>query len=223
LLIEEARWLGDQLRALDPEAVSPLLDVGSSTAQFRTRDQPWIDELIFAPARAAGHQVVHLDVKAAEGVDLVADLSDRRAIAALAGRGFKSLICSNLLEHVDEPRQVAASLAGILPTGGYIFASGPYRYPLHPDPMDNMFRPTPDELAGTFPGTRLVAGTVVTDGSYLSEISRTPLAFLRLLLRLLLPFYKHAAWQREAARFVRYLPWSFRRFQASCVVLVRER
>src|SRR4051812_38894652 len=77
VLIEEARWLGDQLSALDPDRVFPLLDVGSSTLSFRTREQPRIDELIFAPARADGRTVLHLDAKSDEGVDIVTDLSDR--------------------------------------------------------------------------------------------------------------------------------------------------
>jgi len=222
LLIEEARWLGEQLSALDPERVFPLLDVGSSTMSFRTQEQPWIDELIFAPARAAGRTVLHLDAKSAEGVDIVADLSDRLAISGLAARGFRSILCSNLLEHVVDRGQIALALLEIVPQRGYLFVSGPYRYPLHPDPIDSMFRPTPRELAGLFPGTRLQREAIIKNGSYLDEIRRTPVEFIRLLVRLLLPFYKPARWRRAAMQLVRYLPWMFRRFEATCVILVRE-
>ena len=85
-----------------------------------------------------------------------------------------------------------------------------------------MFRPTPRELAGLFPGTRLQREAIIKDGRYLDEIRRTPVEFIRLLVRLLLPFYKPARWRRAAMQLVRYLPWMFRRFEATCVILVRE-
>src|SRR5439155_585361 len=134
-----------------------------------SQQQPWIDELIFAPARAAGRTVLHLDAKSAEGVDIVADLSDRLAISGLAAGGFRSILCSNLLEHVVDRTQIALALLEIVPQRGYLFVSGPYRYPLHPDPIDSMFRPTPRELAGLFPGTRLQREAIIKNGRYLDE------------------------------------------------------
>lgn len=222
MLIEEAQWLGDQLHRLDARAVFPLLDVGSSTAQFRTREQPWIDRFIFAPARDLGHRVVHLDAKDAPGVDLVADLADPMAVEKLATLGFRSVLCSNLLEHVVERQAIADALVRIVPPHGYLFVSGPYRYPAHPDPIDTRWRPTPVELGALFPRTKIATQAIVRDGSYLDEIRRTPAAFARLLIRLLLPFYKPRVWRREVTQFVRYLPWTLRRFEASCTVLVRD-
>ena len=219
MLIEEARWLGDQLQAVDPDRVYPLLDVGSSTATFRTQEQPWIDRLIFARAHGP---VQHLDAKAADGVDIVADLTDPDAVARLARAGFKSVFCSNLLEHVPDRERIARTLVELIPEGGYLFVSCPYRYPFHPDPIDTMFRPTPAQLAGLFPGTRAQREVIVRGGTFLDEIRRTPAGFLKLLIRLLLPFHKPAAWRRAALQLWRSLPWSFRRFEASCVVLVRE-
>lgn len=222
MLIEEAQWLGDQLRALDPARVFPLLDVGSSTAEFRTSDQPWIDRLIFAPARAANRPVLHMDVKPAPGVDIVADLNDERAIDALAARRFKSVLCSNLLEHVRDPGGLARRLVHLVPEqGGYLFISGPYRYPYHPDPIDTRFRPTPEELAAIFPGTRIDQRAIVRNGTYFDEFRRTPASLPRLLVRLLLPFYKPASWRREWTRFIHHAPWMFRPFEASCLLLVR--
>lgn len=222
MLIDEARWLGQQLHALPPDRVYPLLDIGSSTARFRTRDQPWIDEYIFAPARRSGHTVLHLDAKQDEGVDIVADLSDKDSLARLAEHRFRSLLCSNLLEHVVDPVSMARAMLELVPPDGYLFLSGPYRYPIHPDPIDNRFRPTPAELERIFPGTRLLAGAIVRDGTYLDEILRTPAAFTRLLLRLLAPFHRPAAWRVELQRFARNLPWTFRHFEASCAVLLRQ-
>jgi hypothetical protein len=222
VLIEEARWLGDQLRALDPQTAFPLLDVGSSTARFRTQEQPWIDGAIFAPLRAANRTVLHLDARVDAGVDIVADLSDPSAVTALAGRGFRSVLCSNLLEHVVDRQAVARTLLTLVPAdGGVLIVSCPYRYPYHPDPIDSMFRPTPRELADLFPGTRLANQAIVRDGTYGDQIRRAPLGFLKLLLRLLLPFYKPPAWRRAWQHFINHVPWTSKRFEATCVVLVR--
>lgn len=163
-----------------------------------------------------------MDAKPAAGVDIVADLDDEPAISALKSRGFKSILCSNLLEHVRDRAAIAKRLVELVPHGGYLFVSGPYRYPYHPDPIDTMFRPTPDELAAIFPGTRLERQAVVTNGTYFDEFRRSPASLPRLLARLLLPFYKRAAWRREWTRFIHHAPWMFARFEASCVLLVRD-
>jgi SAM-dependent methyltransferase len=222
VLIEEAEWLGRQLSELEPEGVFPLLDVGSSSIQFRTIHQPWVEQRIFAPLRAAGHAVSHLDAKPADGVDIVADLMEPGALTALRGRGFRSVLCSNLLEHVQDPAGIARSLAAIVPPRGYLFVTCPYRYPFHPDPIDTMFRPTPAELARLFPGTRIDRQVVIRDGTYLDQLRRSNGKTLKLMLRLLLPFYKPPAWRRALADVRAHLPWLFRHFEATCVVLVRD-
>ena len=70
----------DRLAELDPAQRSPLVNVGSSTGEFREVRQPHIDRIVFAPLRAAGVEVVHADVKAAPGVDLVGDLTEDRVL-----------------------------------------------------------------------------------------------------------------------------------------------
>ncbi|MDQ6884417.1 MAG: hypothetical protein M3077_09325 [Candidatus Dormibacteraeota bacterium] len=218
--MEEARWLGRQLATMNAVDVFPLLDVGSSTEDFRTRQQPWIEKEIFAPLRGRG-TIAHLDAKAEQGVDIVADLEDPAVVEDLARRGFKSVFCSNLLEHVNDPSRMAGTLLEIVPEGGYLFLSCPYRYPYHPDPIDNRFRPSPAELAGLFPGTRLLHQAVVKNGRFVDEIRHAPYDFARLLLRFLIPFYRPASW-RDTARYLAWrLPWTFRRFEATCIVLAR--
>jgi hypothetical protein len=221
MLIAEAKWLGRQIAELEPERVFPLLDVGSSTQRFRSIEQPWIDREIFASARHAGHLVSHLDAKAAPGVDIVADLGNPGALEGLVRRGYRSVFCSNLLEHVRNREAIARTLVWLVPPGGYLFVSCPYRYPYHPDPIDTMFRPTPTELAALFSGTRLYREAVIVGGNYFHELRRSPLATLKLLLRLLLPFYKPRGWRRALGEFRRHLPWLFRPFAATCVVLQR--
>src|SRR5690348_4717033 len=152
----ESKWLGERLASISTEDLSPLLNVGSSTQDFRTRQQPYIDQNIFAPLRKRGGTVYHADIKAAPGVDLVGDLLDPAFLAELSKLQIRSAMISNLFEHVTIRQQICDVLMKILPPGGYIFVSGPHRYPYHADPIDTMFRPSIEEMHGHFPGTRII-------------------------------------------------------------------
>ena len=55
----ESRWIGDHLARLPDERLFPLLDIGSSTNDFRTRVQPYLEQNIYAPLRARGGRVFH--------------------------------------------------------------------------------------------------------------------------------------------------------------------
>jgi hypothetical protein len=135
---------------LGQRAVSPLLNLGSSTRAFRELTKPHIERELFGPLAAAGVQVLHSDLKQADGVDLVGDIIDPDVKAALAARCFRSLLCSNLLEHVRDRAAVAAACEDIVGPEGLILATVPSSYPYHADPIDTGFRPTPAELAGIF-------------------------------------------------------------------------
>ena len=80
----ESEWFGQRLAALPDDALFPLLNVGSSTLEFRTRTQPYIESNIFAPLRARGGAIYHLDVKSAPGVDIVGDLLDPQFLKQIA-------------------------------------------------------------------------------------------------------------------------------------------
>lgn len=192
-----------------------MLNVGSSTEIFRTREQPWIDEFIFRRVRDAGRRVVHIDLKSAPGVDIVGDLADESTLQQVGAIGVKSAFCSNLLEHVRDRRAVCGSIEAVVPPGGYIFVSCPYRYPLHLDPIDTMFRPGVEELAAMFPGAEILRGDIIRGGTYLDLVGRRPDAIAKRIVRLGIPFYKPKQWYTA----VHHLPWMFRHFEATCVLL----
>jgi hypothetical protein len=218
MLIREARWLGERLAGLDHREVFPLLNIGSSTHRFRTVRQPWIDRHLFAPARAAGHRVTHVDIKQAEGVDVVADLEDPAAAATLAREGCRGVLCTNMLEHVRDIDATCATLWSLVPPGGTLILSGPYRYPIHSDPIDNGFRPTPDELARRFPSAVVVDGSVVVDHTFLRYMTLGVGRFFDELSRLFTPFWKFPAWKESMSR------WGYlhRRFAATGLVLRKQ-
>lgn len=213
----------------------PMLNVGSSTEAFRTSEQPWIDRYLFARARKHGYVVKHVDIKPARGVDLVGDLADPSFLAVLRRMAVKSVFCSNLLEHVSNRELIARALRDLVPPGGYLFVSCPYRFPYHPDPIDTMFRPTVAELAALFPGLSIQEQAVVSGGTYAALLVRQ---FLRDPLGLCKRFFSRPATdhpsatagcnvesveaQRIRSRVARLAPWLFRQFQAACVVLRKK-
>jgi len=215
MLYHEACWFGKELSKFNPKILSPMLDIGSSTKEFRTRDQPWIDEHIFKPLRENGVEIYHLDQKHSDGVDIVGDLSDLIFIEKLSRIGIKSVFCSNVFEHVENISELATSINLILPKGGLIFVSCPYCYPYHPDPIDTMFRPDVIELRNLFPDAKFLRGEIVIDKTYFNQLDNSIMRLLKQVSKLLLPFYS----KDEKVMMKNYLRYSFKNFKATCIIM----
>ncbi|MDP9346104.1 MAG: hypothetical protein M3P44_10330 [Actinomycetota bacterium] len=219
MLIRESEWIGSHMAAIPDEDLFPLLNVGSSTKDFRTRTQPHIDANVFAPLRARGGKVWHLDIKAAEGVDLVGDLLDPSFRAAFRRLACRSILVSNLFEHVTDRMAVANSLLDVLPAGGYLIVTGPHAFAFHADPIDTMFRPTAEEMAAYFPGTDLVHTAMINAGNWRQwdRAERGNVPVWRMLVRLATPFYRPRSWLATA----RYAPYLVKNSTAFAMVLRR--
>lgn len=210
----EARWLAGALLGRPRAEVSPLVNLGSSTAEFRERRQPHIDRELFAPLRAAGVEVIHADLKDAPGVDVAGDLFDPAVQARLRARGPRAILTSNLLEHVRGPATFAAAMRALVGPGALIVATVPRSYPYHADPIDTGYRPSPAELAALFPEAVLERGEEVVDATYLDDLRRWgPRRAARALLGALAPRGEAGRARRDALR------WLARPFTTSCVVL----
>lgn len=215
----EARWIADQLAGFAPDQLSPLVNVGSSTREFREVRQPHIDRLIFAPLRGRGVEVIHSDLKAAPGVDIAGDLGDDAVQARLRARRPRAALTSNLLEHVTRPAELAAAIGALVGPGGIVIATVPRSYPYHADPIDTGFRPSPDELARLFPGFAVIRGDVVEDETYAGELFGHGAAGLVRGARGLVAAIRRRG---DIARAYRdKLRWMFRRFSTTCLVLRR--
>jgi SAM-dependent methyltransferase len=175
MLIAEARWLADRIDELG-NAAFPMLNVGSQTLDFRTRVQPWIDAYLFAPARLRRQLVCHADMQAADGVDFVGDIADESFVARMQAESFGSVLCCNLLEHVEDRARVARALTDIVRPEGHLILSVPHVFPYHPDPIDTMYRPDPEELASLFPGMLVVQSRIVRAGTLAGYALRRLLA-----------------------------------------------
>jgi hypothetical protein len=211
--VSEARWIAREVAARSDADISPLLNIGSSTAEFRERRQPHIDREIFAPLRSRGVAVVHTDLKSAPGVDVAGDLMDSQVRATLRARNARALLTSNLLEHVTDRAAFAAAMRELVPAGGLLFVTVPRSYPFHADPIDTGYRPAPEELATLFPRCEVVSAETVVDVTYAEELrARGAVRAARSLLGALRPTAVGRG-QRDRLR------WLWRPFSTSCVVL----
>lgn len=211
MLEPEAIWFAEKLSDISVSAISPILNIGSSTEIFRIYDQPWIDRDLWRPLRERGATIVHMDAKDSNGVDIVGDLCDNQFLKSLSQMNFKTVFCNNLLEHVGNRREICQALSKIVDSGGYICVSCPFRYPYHPDPIDTMFRPNIQDLANQFLQMEVMHATIISSSKH-----RKPIALATQVLRLCMPFYRPKRW----AFMLRFnSSFLFKDYEATCLVL----
>ena len=212
----ESQWLGRRLEAASDAELFPLLDIGSSTLEYRTVDQPYIQENVFGPLERRGGRIWFTDIKAAPGVDHVGDLLDPTFVRRLAGLGVKSATVFNILHHVTDRAAFCRSVQSIVRPGGLLFLSGPHRYPRHFDPIDSMFRPDVAEVVALFPGAQVVDSAILDAGNWRTwnphERGRT---LPRTLVRACMPFYRPRKWLEVAAQ----VPYVVKHIKTWAVVL----
>jgi hypothetical protein len=212
----EACWLRRALDAFAPDRLSPVLNLGSSSALVREAVQPWIEGEVFCPLRTRGVEVIHVDMRELPGVDVKADLTDAADVLRLCALQPNALLCCNLLEHVLEPARLARHCLDLLPSGGLVFVTVPFSYPYHRDPIDTMYRPSPAQLAEVFAGARLLDGTILGAGvSYRDAVRERPWILLRHVWRFPVPFLSFERWKRSMTR----LYWLVAEYQITCAVL----
>lgn len=214
MLENEATWIAATLAELPDEGLSPLVNIGSGTRAFREQTQAFIHDRIFAPLEKRHVAVLHQDLKQQEGVDVAGDLYDPALAEQVRAAKPKAVLCSNVLEHVTDPAGFCRILTGLMPQGGWLLLTVPHSYPYHADPIDTLFRPTPEDLAALLPGCRLVRGEIIDCGSYRDQVARRPWLLLRHLFRLPFPFLSYRKWRRSMVK----LRWLVRPYQASCVL-----
>jgi hypothetical protein len=211
----EAAWLAHLLAQHTTAELSPLLNIGSSTRAFRELEQPWTERELFAPLRARGVKIVHLDSREGDGIDIKADVLSDTDLPRIRAVGARSILCCNILEHVTDPERLARRCIEIVGPGGLVFVTVPFSYPFHRDPIDTMYRPRPEELSRLFTGARLVHGEVIDSGeSFRDQVKERPWILSRQILRFPLPFLSFTKWKRSMAK----LYWLFHNYKVTGAV-----
>jgi hypothetical protein len=211
---QEAAWIGERLRSLGNVLV---LNLGSGTRHFRVVSKPYIDRDIFDPLVKRGARVVHADLKEGEGIDVSGDLFDPPVQRKLRDLGAGAILACNIMEHLPAELRgrFPAVLDALLAPGGVLVITVPYSYPYHADPIDTLYRPSPQELAACFPGYEVVEARTLDSESYGDEfVSGGPWRMARKLVRLLIPL-PPKRWFSHAHRML----WMFRPYRLSAVVL----
>lgn len=110
------RWLSDNAAAVRGD----LLDLGAGNQPFR----PWYEPL--------ARTVVAIDVAPADGLSLLSMASP----LPFQDSSFDSVLCTSVLEHVDDAEQTIAEIERVLRPGGQLLISMPFLYPTHEAPYD---------------------------------------------------------------------------------------
>jgi hypothetical protein len=150
MYIENAGWARDALAGLELPEGARAIDVGSSTLHYRTIEQPHVEREVLAPLRRRGIQIIHLDGKAAPGVDVVQNLDTAAPDLATRLGTFDLVICLGLLGYVKQPANTLDILASLAGAGAWLVSSTPQSYRRTDDPYDNKWRPDPAELAAEY-------------------------------------------------------------------------
>ena len=219
MLKEESVWIKNLLNDHFSVNDFPLLNVGSSTEDFRKNIQPDIHQNVFAPLLKAERKVFHADIKDSKGVDLVGDLNQDSFRRELETLSIKSVLCSNLLEHLARPEVICKSILEVLPSGGKLIVTLPYQFPYHKDPIDTMLRPTVDEVHKMFPGTECVTSAIIeSTDTYLSALRANRKYHIIMIARWLMPFYKYSEWKFMIKDYFNRK----KKYAATCILLKKH-
>lgn len=198
-----------------------LLNLGSSTGDFRKVQQPHIDQYVFEPLNASTYRTIHFDLKSAEGVDISGNIFDLKTQKILKEIRPTIIMCCNLLEHLEEGsrNEIQNIFDLLLEENGILLITVPYSYPLHFDPIDTYYRPSPQELSKLFPSYSVIDETIIVSSRFMDEFLAYGLYFkIRTLARLFTPFYKFKEWKALIHR----LQWLFKNYKVSCVMLKKN-
>jgi SAM-dependent methyltransferase len=216
MLSEESIWIRNVFKDKFLDDDFPLLNIGSSTEEFRKITQPDIYTNVFAPLIAEKKKVFHVDIKDEIGVDLVGDLNKELFRNHLKSLSINSVLCSNLLEHLEEPQIICKSILDVLPKGGKLIVTLPFQFPYHKDPIDTMLRPSIEELHEMFPGTKCIESSIVkSNDMYLDSLKGNKRYCFIMLARWLMPFYKYSEWKFMIKDYFNRK----KKYSATCILL----
>jgi hypothetical protein len=217
----EAAWIGKALASIDDSLLDPIVELGSSTSEFRTTVQPHIDREIHAPLRERGLRIITTDLKEAAGVEISGDIFDPAVRSSIKEAEPRCVLCCNIFEHVEDRSLFAAICDELVGPGGYLIVTGPHDYPYHADPIDTMYRPTVEQVHALFPAYELLKGEIITDNSFGRDLLRRvgwrglPLFFVQLVAADLIVYGGVERWKQRNHR----LFWLFRPYKQYAVLL----
>ena len=214
---EEAEYIAKCLEKIESNKCSPCLNLGSSTSEYRDKKKH-INQFVFRPLLARNINVIHSDLKDGVGVDIVGNIYDENIQNQFKKLNVKLLLCNNILEHITDPVEFSNILDDVLSLESYLFVTVPYSYPIHLDPIDTNFRPSPQQIAELFPNFTVEKASIIECGNYLSDLIEEPkkvIVFIKRCLTLFNPFLGKKKWKIKHHRML----WLFKKYKVTCVLL----
>ena len=141
MFAEESLWIRQALLKCPLKTGCSVLDIGSSSHEYRTRVQGHIASNIHTPLIDRGCEITYLDQKHEAGIDITADLSTPTLPAVLSGKRYDAILCCNILEHVPDRSVFLRNMISLARLGSLLTITVPRLYPHHEDPIDTMYRP----------------------------------------------------------------------------------
>jgi glycosyltransferase involved in cell wall biosynthesis len=217
MLLVESEWLRSVIEGLRLPPGTKVLNFGSQRHSI-LRYQAYIEENIYRPVARKHWELLNFDLFPGEGVDISGNILNDDCFFDLLHRKFRAVFALNVLEHLTDRVSICSRIEQLVPNGGYLLVSVPFKYPIHNDPIDNLFRPTPDEVMQLFPSCTLVKSDILIDKSFLYYVQRNIYLAVKFILRILTPFYKFSNWKTQVALF----PYFFKQFQVTVAVLKKR-
>jgi SAM-dependent methyltransferase len=217
MLINEAKWIGNSIPLLQLNRHSVVLNFGSQNQNYNKESRHIMDYVI-NPLKE-NYQLRNLDIKSGVGIDYSGNIFDDIFFDELKTHRFDCILLCNVLEHVTDIQLMINRIIELIPPNGYIIITVPYKYPVHFDPIDNLYRPNVDELTSLLKGFTLIKGEIITDYSYSYYLLKNIKTLLLTVLRASLPFYKYKKWKEVA---IPKFAWWNKKFKVTCVIMKKN-
>ena len=196
-------------------AYKNIINLGSGNVEQLMKTKPWVSKNVFYLLKKQKAKILHVDAENFPGVDIVQDLSQANSLFFCDKlEGSKLFILANVLEHI--PKKAHAELLNKIyskmKSNDGLIITVPYDYPYHADPIDTMYRPSPNELKKLLP-LKWLEGEILCAGSYKEEFKRMNVfKKTRKILKPLWIFQKPTKWLENHRLF--YL---FKKYQMTIV------
>ena len=113
-------------KALPVHATGRLLDMGCGQVPFYAAYRNHIEEAVCIDWANSPHRIEHLDMEC----DLTGEIP-------LPDASFDTILLSDVLEHLPDPRLCWQEIERLLRPGGKLIMNVPFYYPLHEEPNDH--------------------------------------------------------------------------------------
>ncbi len=222
---EEAEFIGTILDGFSDDELDPVLEIGASTLSFRVSVKPHINENIHSKLFARGIRVIHSDFKPDPDIanpedQIIGDVFDEKIFKRMLDTKPKCILLCNILEHVKNPKELCERIMEISNEKTIIIVTVPFSFPYHRDPIDTLFRPSPEELIKNFNDVEVIHKEIIEGsnfGEHLKKLNHAA-AFIRLTKEILKIFIHLVTFQIKRIKFSRIL-WLRKNYAVSLVVL----